>query len=229
MIGHSHADHISHLPHFIGLRNSTRGEKSKPLDIYYPADDINIKDYIDFINKRYSSWLSFKINWFPIEVGHRIELDRNHWIESFKLHHTKHSTTLGYRIMEGRTRLKAEYKGLNIPELLRGGAVNKNSLNEAYNAITLAYCLDSYKIDPADIAGANLAILDCSFLKAQDRDGLTHFTLNEAFAVAEEAKVNHVAVAHISSRYSPDEIKFATGALDSDKYTVIHPNRVNYI
>jgi len=220
-----HGDHIGGLATFLGIRNSSRGDKEKPLDIYYPADDAAIHDYIHFISKRFGSWLSFKVNWIPTEVGCKFQLDAHHWIETFKLHHTKKSTTLGYKIVEARTRLKKEYVGKHIPTLLKVGVTSKD-FSESYTANMLAYCLDAYDLDSNDIANAELAIMDCSFLNAKDRDESTHFTLDEALNRAWEAKVKHVAIAHISSRYSPKDIADAVYKLDESRI-VVHPNKIN--
>lgn len=200
-----HSDHISDLPLLVGLRNSARGDKEKPLDIYYPEDDMAISDYKEFIKRRMGSWLTYRLNWLPINVGHKIPLDSNHWIESFKLEHTRKSTTLGYKLIEARTRLKPEYRLANIPELLKAG-LDKSQLNEPYNAITLAYCLDNYRLDTADIVNADLAIMDCSFLSGADRDEPTHATLEEAVAMCNEARVKQMVAAHFSSRYNKRQI-----------------------
>jgi ribonuclease Z len=227
-ISHSHGDHIAGLPLLIGLRNSARGDKQKPLDIYYPIDDPAIGDYKNFIKARFSGWLTFNVNWHPIGVGAKIALDSNHWIESFPLRHTKRSLTLGYKIVEARTRLKAEFRDKDIPSILRSG-VDKNALNEAYNANILAYCLDACDLNKADIANADVAIMDCSFLNPKDRDEPTHFTLTEALNYASEAGVKHMVAAHISSRYSRKDIDAAFKRENLDKVTVIYPNEVHEI
>lgn len=222
-----HGDHVAGLAMIIGIRNSSRGDKEKPLDIYYPEDDTAMSSYRDFIAKRFGGWLQFQINWISIKPGHKIPLDSNHYIESFELQHTKKSTTLGYKIVELRTRLRAEFRNEDIPALLKSGKWRSSDLNESYNANTLAYCLDAYRLDVNDIANADLAIMDCSFLRKEDRDEATHFTLEEALKVSYEAKVKHVAISHISSRYSMKDITEATRNIDIEKATVIYPNKVN--
>jgi len=221
-----HGDHIGGLATFIGIRNSSRGDKEKPLDIYYPGNDVAILDYQDFIKRRFGNWLTFKINWHPTMFGEKIPLDSNHWIESFELSHTKRSSTIGYKIIEGRSRLRAKWKGLDIPALLKNG-LDKSQLNENYNAITLAYCLDAFRIDSNHIVNAELAIMDCSFLNVADRDESTHFSLNESLALCAASDVKHVVIAHISSRYDNKKIQDATDNLSPEDYTVIWPNKVN--
>lgn len=200
-----HADHIGGLAMLIGVRNSARGDKKKPLDIYYPADDFAMADYKRFIDARFKNWLTFTINWHPIDIHHKIVIDKTHWIETFKLSHTKRSSTLGYKIIEERSRLKKEFRGKNIPEILKTGAVKSAELNENYDAITLAYCLDAFKLDTNDIANAEMAIMDCSFLDKSHRDENTHCTIDESILIAREAKVKTVFAAHLSSRYGPLE------------------------
>ena len=48
---------------------------------------------------------------------------------------------------------------------------------------------------------ADIAVMDCTFLNPDDRDDPTHFTFDEAVAVARSANVQTMIAAHISSRY----------------------------
>src|SRR6478609_8462522 len=62
LISHSHADHVNGLLSFIGARNSARGDKEKPLDIYYPHNDKAIRfNWIPIIILRHSRFFTFVI------------------------------------------------------------------------------------------------------------------------------------------------------------------------
>ncbi len=217
----SHGDHVGDLLTFVGIRNSARGDKNKEVHIYYPIDNIAIEDYKDFINKRFGKWLTFKIDWRPIYANHKILIDDNHYIQSFPMKHQKNALTLGYKICEVRSRLKSKWKGQNIPDLLKSG-LDKNELNENYIANLFSYCLDNYEINPEDVRDAELAVLDANFLNPQDRDDNTHATAEEAMKMAKFANIKNVLLAHVSSRYSLNDIKNFAKNLDTS--VMICPN-----
>lgn len=225
VFGHQHGDHVLGLASFIGIRNSGRGDTEKPLDIYYPKDNHSFQDLIVFINHR-NRGLKFNINWIPIDNEYKIKIDDNHYIESFRMAHQKNALTLGYRICEKRSRLKSQYRGQNIPELIKNG-IDKSTLNEDYIANTFAYTLDSYCVDPNDIKDAELAIIDCSFINPKDRDDMTHHTSEEAIKLVQDANVKNAVFAHISARYSHNDIKnFVQSFCDGSNIVVCPTDRV---
>jgi ribonuclease Z len=215
-ISHQHGDHILGLPSLVGIRNSARGDKEKPLNVFYPKDNSSVRDLEDFIWKR-NRHLSYELNFVPIEQGFKFIIDNTRYIEAFNMSHQKNATTLGYAIREHRSRLKAEFVGKNIPELLKAGVI-KTALNENYTANVFAYCLDSCGFDYSNIANADLAIMDCTFINKNDRDDLTHFTLDEAKSICHDAGVKKMVAAHFSPRYHNIDI---TGV---DYW--VNPNRV---
>lgn len=199
VFSHGHQDHLGGLASLIGLRAKTKGDTGKSLDVFYPADNRQfalIRDYIA------ASWprLPYKLTWYPVEPGFEMQLSGGHRLKAFAMDHQPRGTTLGWKVIETRSRLKPEYKGQDIRALIAAGAT-KDTLNESYNAITFAYCLDACKVNPADIEGASIAILDSTFLRAEDREDPTHMTLDEAVSLARTAGVKHVVFAHVSTRY----------------------------
>lgn len=225
VLSHIHNDHHLGILSLIALRNSGRGAKDKDLKIYYPSGDWAMLDFIKFINIKFGDRLGYKLDFIPVRIGDKIKLDSNHYIEAFETKHLKRGLSLGYKIIEERSRLKPEFAGKNIPELLKSG-VDKTQLNEAYEQITFAYCLDAYSINPIDIQNASVVIMDCTFLRKEDRDDITHFTLDEAVELCKQAKVVRVICAHFSPRYHPKDIDKACGMHDVE---YIRINEVNEI
>lgn len=227
---HGHGDHTLGLPSMVGCRNSAQGtsrnsetmaEHNKPLTIYYPEDNDLFDDLFGFCGKRYDHWLRYKLDVVKIGAGFELQLGKNVFIKAIELRHQKNAPTIGYVIYENRTRLKAEFVGKDIPALLKSG-VPRTSLNESYRANLFAYCLDAYDIvNPSEIAGCNHVVMDCTFLKKEDRTDMTHFTLDEAVALCKDVGVKHVIGAHLSPRYDYNEL------MNSDYVTFINPHRVN--
>ncbi len=233
---HGHGDHTLGLPSVVGCRNAAQGtsrnadtlDHNKPLTIYYPEDNDLFDDLFDFCGKRYDGWLRYQLEVKPIIPGFTLQLGKNVYIKAIEMSHQKNGTTLGYVIYENRSRLKPQFVGQDIPALLKSGT-SRNELSETYRANLFAYCLDAYKIsDPTELSGCNVVVMDCTFLKKEDRTDMTHFTLDESVDLCKNVGVKKVIAAHISPRYNYDEIVAATSKM-SDYVSVIDSRTVNFI
>ena len=231
-IGHNHGDHTLGLPSVVGCRNSGRGisrnkdtqDHNKPLTIYYPKDNTHLNALFDFVMGRNANYLRYKITFVPIEAGFELDLGNKQYVRAFNMSHQKNVSTLGYVIYENRNRLKPEFLGKNIPELLKNG-LNKNDINESYRANLFAYCLDAYNIPDAEqLAGCKDVIMDCTFVNAEDRDDTTHFTLDEAYKLCKDVGIKKMYAAHLSGRYDYNEV-----AKNYPDITFINPYKVNHL
>lgn len=213
MISHGHGDHVLGLPSLIGCRNSARGDREKPLTIYYPQGDRlveNVKNFIELRNNK----LSFKLTWIAIQPGYGVKINKLQEIVAFEMQHGR-GLTLGYKIVETRSKLRLEYVGKDIPMLLRSG-VNKDDLTVVYQATTFAYCLDAFNLNRMEIEHADVVVMDCTFIKDNDRDDNTHMTLSESYALCVNAGVNHMVAAHFSPRYLYPHIRDAIDKLNKE-------------
>jgi len=229
-IGHDHGDHVFGLPAIIGARNAGRGisrntdtmDTNKPLTVYYPEDNYLMKDLIDYIKKRNGNWLRYKLDFVPICAGFELVLDNKQIVRAFNMQHQKNKSTLGYVVYENRTRLKPEFRGQDIPSILKSG-YTRDDINESYRANLFAYCLDAYHIgDITELMDCKDVIMDCTFINADDRDDPTHFTLDEAAKICKDAGIKKMYAAHLSGRYNYNEV-----AKSYPDITFINPYKVN--
>lgn len=231
-IGHNHGDHTLGLPSIVGCRNSGRGisrnketqDLNKPLTIYYPKDNTHINALFDFVMGRNANYLRYKITFVGIEDGFELDLGNKQYIRAFSMYHQKNASTLGYVIYENRNRLKPEFRGQDIPSLLKNG-LSKDAINESYRANLFAYCLDAYDIkDYSQLWDCKDVIMDCTFMNEKDRDDMTHFTLDEAYKICKDNGVKKMYAAHLSGRYDYNEV-----AKENPDITFINPYKVNHL
>lgn len=230
MISHGHEDHVLGLLSLITARNLARGDHEKPLDIFFPQNDNLCHMIRQFIDRRVGERMKYKLRWRSIDESFKLPISKTEAIHAFPMKHSS-STTLGYVIRDTRTKLNPKYDGMDIPKVLASG-VRKEDIKVQYTANTFAYCLDAYDFDISQIAGANLAVMDCTFLKREDRDDITHFTLKEAWMLCDEARVKEMVIAHVSPRYSQQDIFNVHNALVDSRKThahIINSHRVNQL
>ncbi len=207
-ISHGHGDHVLGLPSFIGCRNSGRGDKKKPLSIFHTESD-SFTGLKKFILER-NSKLSYPLEFIEINPGFKINLDDKTKIEAFKVEHTYNS--IGYKIMETRKRLKP---GINPSEVKQMKDNGVTDIYEYYEANIFTWLLDSCSFDLSHIAGSSHVIFDATFLKAKDREGDTHASVEECLNWARDCGVKRATLAHISTRYKNEEvIKFVNDGVD---------------
>ena len=227
---HDHGDHTLGLPSVVGCRNAGRGMSrneetmgnNKPLYVYYPEDNLLMNDLLKFVKARTDGWLRYDMKFVAICAGFEKKLGKNVYLRAFNMKHQKYKSTLGYVIYENSTRLKKEYQGQDIPTLIKQG-VDGKTLNETYRANLFAYCLDAYAIpDFKEVVECKDAIMDCTFINADDRDDPTHFTLDEAYKFCQSIGIKNMIAAHLSGRYNYNEV-----AKNYADIKFINPYKVN--
>jgi len=203
-LSHGHYDHIGGLPGLLQSRRSARGDKEKPLEIYYPGTDELIavqRAYVENLTYR----LGYRLSWHFLEAGQKVPLGQGRdrgFLVPFEVRHTARGTALGFRVMEERRRLSRKYAGLSEAEVAAlARSTPREELTETYEKILLAYSGDAMAIDPAAVADAEVLMHEATFLDPADRDVPTHATAEEAIRVADEAGVKALVLFHISSRY----------------------------
>lgn len=216
LLTHGHLDHIAGLPSLIWCRAAGMGDNNKPLTVYHPKDDGYVADMRSYL-QRTSARLPFELTWVELEAGQEITLNEGsrhpRRIQTFATQHIPGRLTIGYKIIEKRRRLKAEFAALTQDELRQRAQVlgreGSANLSEEYDATLVAFGGDGLALDPDDVRNAEILVHEATLLDAAERKHQLHATLDEAVAVAAAARVGTMLVNHFSGRYRTAVIKAA--------------------
>jgi ribonuclease Z len=209
-ISHGHYDHVGGLPGLVLARNAAMGERTKPLAVYHPAGDALVqleREYVTMLSRQ----LDFELSWNPLRDGDTVPLGAGsgHWrVQAFATRHTRSYLTLGFKLVETRTRLKAELNGLSEKEIGRvAREKGREAVRESYDHCLLAYSGDSMALDPAQVRGATVLLHEATFLDADERKAKFHPTLEEVLETAVRASIGGLGIFHVSSRYTRADLE----------------------
>ena len=200
-VTHGHSDHVLGLPGLVAARRFGKGATDKPLTIVYPRGSRGVEAARDWLARAYPG-VVFPIRWTAVGPGESAPLGKARTLEAFAVTHTPGEPALGYRVIEARRRLKAEFAAMPQGEIeARAREGRRNEMMEEARHVLLAHTGDAMPIDPSLAAGADLLVHDATFLEAGDRREPIHATTEEALAVAREARVATLVLYHLSIRY----------------------------
>jgi len=200
-ITHGHSDHVLGLPGLIAARRFGKGAVDKPLTIVFPEGSPGVQAVREWLGRAYAG-VVFPLNWIPAAPGTSIPLGKTRSLEAIPVRHTANEPALGYRVVETRKRLKAEFASMPQAEIeaaARQGT--RDALLEDAAHVVFAHSGDAMPIDPALVADADLLIHDATFLNEPDRREPIHATTEEALDVGKRANVKTLVLYHLSIRY----------------------------
>jgi ribonuclease Z len=200
-ITHGHADHLLGLPGFIASRRFGKGAHDKPITIVYPEGAAAVETIRDLVGRLWSHE-QFPVTWIPMKAGDEHPCGRTRVLQAFASRHGISELTLGYRMLEARRHLKAEFAGLpeaEVRELVR--TMGRHALMEEYRAVVFAHSGDSMPIPAELVTKADLLVHDATFLDGDERKWDIHATAGEALAVGRAAGVGCLLLHHLSIRY----------------------------
>ena len=204
-LSHGHYDHIGGLVGMIYTRAAARGDKEKPLTVYYPKGCGQVEALREFVNGSIGH-IRYELKWVEMEPGDTVQVGRNLLVEAFKVEHS--GLCLGYKLVETRNRLKPELEGKTNEEIkVIAKEYGSKAVREHYKRIMLAYCGDSAPVKPSNVEGAEVLVHEATFLDVEDRRGYNHSSAKEAIEVAKEAGAQALMLIHISGRYPRHEVE----------------------
>ena len=196
-ISHGHVDHIAGLLPFLCLRQSTKGDNDKPLNVYYPEGDRSLNTYRRALDAMIGHFVKYPLTWTGLNPGDTVPLRKGRHLHVLRADHNV-DNPLSFVIAEERKRLRPELRGTPGPELAR---LSNEEKHEVTRANLFAYSGDSMPLAPDCYRGAEVLLHECTFLDEADRKYPVHSAIQEVLDLARDAEVQRVILTHISPRY----------------------------
>lgn len=194
-LSHVHLDHVSGLLSFLTARQAMRGQRDKPVTVYF-SDDDRFADLIDTVGRRLPD--DAPVEWKCIASGDRIAA-RNFTVEPFEAFHGL--PAVGYRLLQTRTRLKPEFQQLTQAEIKEARS-RKHAIEDEFQHPVFAYTGDTDPgLDPSLFRNCDLLVHEATFVDAADRRGEFHSTIEDAVRLATECGARRLLLHHFSQRY----------------------------
>ncbi|HVN76839.1 MAG TPA: MBL fold metallo-hydrolase [Thermoanaerobaculaceae bacterium] len=201
VVSHGHMDHVIGLPAWASQRqlNGMAGGR-----VYVPA---SLRDGVRELLAtcaRLEGGRPYDVEVIAVEPGRTVVLRRgfelrfvatSHWVE-----------TLGCCVEWVRRRLRPALAGLE-PQELRRRHDEGEEITEEVRTLLLAYLADTgpevFDADPT-LAGAEVLVVECTFLRPMDRERagrFGHMHLDDLVALAPTLRNRHLVLTHLSRRH----------------------------
>jgi ribonuclease Z len=217
-LSHAHRDHIAGLPQLLNLRGGVAAANGEPLRVVHPEGSGSFLAMSRFL-AHFDQATSGYVRWLPMRAGDCVEMEGRRFLRAYATQHIPSAETgrprsLGYQIVRTVDRVKNELRGLPQAELdllrKKGG---REAITQAEEEILLTVSGDTQVLPATAVRGTRFLLHECTFLdtdhdrcnEARER-GHEHSCLSDVLLMAREAEVEHLALYHVSKRYTDDEI-----------------------
>ena len=200
-ITHGHSDHVLGIPGLVAARKFGKGAVDKPLTILFPEGSRGVQAARELLGTAYHG-VVFPLTWVAATPGTRVPMGKGRHLEAIGVRHTANEPALGYRVLETRRRLKAEFASMSQADIEAAARSGKrDELLEDADHVVFAHSGDAMPIDPALVMNADVLVHDATFLNEPDRREPIHATSEEALGVARAANAKTLILYHLSIRY----------------------------
>jgi len=221
---HGHMDHAAGLAYYFSQREFQGmgvGTIVCHPDLVQPIDNIM------------NAWVGLEgeatpYNIVPLAPDAELEIKNNIYLRSFKTVHT--ATSLGYTILEYRSKLKPELAGLpkeKLVELKRNG----QEITQTLQIPLVCYTGDTMwgpLFDRPDVMGAKILITECTFLEPAHRERAAvgrHMHLDDIVKLLDRCTCEAVVLVHQSRRTHATAVRqLVDAAIPAE-----HRNRVHLL
>lgn len=206
-ISHFHGDHSLGMTYYIAHRNLAKLETGK---IYVPASALDaahalIRSQAALEQARRDYEL------IPVEPGMLIDFKRQMQMRIFGTDHRIPS--VGFEVIETRSKLKPEYAGLNQQEIVALKRAGKEIVYPV-SMSRMAYVGDStikvFEWHP-EIMETEILITECTFLADdhyEEAHKRKHIHLRDLVNYLPYIRSEYIVLMHFSMRYTRQEIKY---------------------
>lgn len=215
---HAHRDHIAGLPQFLNLRGGQAAAMGEPLQVFHPDGSGSFLAMARFLS-HFDQATAGRVTWNTWRPGDQLELDDGKFLRAYATRHVPcpdptRYRSLGYQIGRVVERLKPELRGLPQADLdrlrMEGG---RQAITAAQEEILFTVTGDTTVLPPESLGGTKFLMHECTFLdtdqerchEARER-GHEHSCLGEVLDLTQAVDLEHVALYHVSKRYTDDEI-----------------------
>ena len=215
---HAHRDHIAGLPQLLNLRGGVAAQAGEPLRVLHPDGSGSFIAIQRFL-AHFDSNTAGRVHWQAVRPGDQIPLEDGRFLRPYSTRHIPgpdpgRVRTIGYQLGRTVERLKPELRGAPQAELdrlrLEGG---REAITTTEEEILFTVSGDTTVLPPETIAGTRFLLHECTFLDTDEERcadarerGHEHSCLSEVLDLAEAVGVAHLALYHVSKRYTDEEI-----------------------
>jgi ribonuclease Z len=203
---HGHLDHASGVAYVLSQRSVHGHETTRVICPEAVAE--RVVDLLEAASRL--EGVSYRYEVVASKAGDRIAVGKNLEVEAFATDHVVPS--LGYHLLRRKSRLAAEYRGLEPDELVALKKSGKD-IEQEEEEVWLSYCGDTgsgvFAGEPRLFTGTVL-LIECTFMTDALRESgaeYKHLHLDDLVERAEEFRNKALVLHHLSRRHRPEELR----------------------